>query len=318
MTEIFPVMDDDRVRELRGPKNRVDPFRPYAFLHEKEFQSLAGKAEAVNTLFLANRECRYSCLMCDLWKNSLDETVLPGAIPEQIRWGLEQLPPAQHLKLYNGSSFFDPQAIPEEDYPAIADLVRPFESLVVENHPRLTDNRSLEFARMIRPRLQVAMGLESVHPGGLKQLNKRMSLEDYSAAVQLLRKNKIGVRTFIMLRPPGLSEEEGIHWTKRSLDYAFETGSECCTIIPTRAGNGAMDRLQSEGHFTPPLLSSLEEVLGYGISMGKGPVFADTWDLQLFSACSRCFEARRDRLEAMNLTQAPERPVTCIHCKANL
>ena len=271
------TVDDNWVREQRGAKNPMDPSRPYAFLHEEELQP-SGKTESINTLFLTNRECRYACLMCDLWKNSLDDSVVPGMIPDQIRWGLEQLPPARHLKLYNGSSFFDPAAIPEADYPEIIRLAEGFNSLIVENHPRLCGQGLLDFARALKPRLQVAMGLETVHPDGLRQLNKKMSLEDYSATVKRLHENDIGVRTFIMLRPPGLSEEEGIYWAKRSLDFAFEAGSEICSLIPTRAGNGAMEQLQEAGLFAPPLPESMLEVLEYGLSLNAGPVFADSWD----------------------------------------
>ena len=74
----------------------------------------------VATLFLTNRECPYRCLMCDLWKNTLTETVPIGAIPAQIDYALGQLPPARQIKLYNSGSFFDPHAIPPQDHPAIA------------------------------------------------------------------------------------------------------------------------------------------------------------------------------------------------------
>ena len=89
------------------------------------------------TLFLTNRECPFRCLMCDLWKHTLEETVPVGAIPAQIDFALERLPPAKHIKLYNSGNFFDPQAIPREDYAEIARRVRSFDTLIVENHPRL-------------------------------------------------------------------------------------------------------------------------------------------------------------------------------------
>ena len=58
--------------------------------------------------------------MCDLWKNTLTETVPVGAIPAQIEYALARLPAARVIKLYNSGSFFDPRAIPVADYPAIA------------------------------------------------------------------------------------------------------------------------------------------------------------------------------------------------------
>jgi radical SAM enzyme (TIGR01210 family) len=294
--------DRQWIRQQRGAKNPVDPCRPYNFLLEDE-RTPGGKVEKVSTLFLTNRECPYTCLMCDLWKHTTDDPVPAGAIPAQIEWALKQLPPTLHIKLYNSANFFDPRAIPPEDYPDIARLLEPFETLVVENHPKMTGDLLFRFAEMIRPGLQVAMGLETVHPEGLLQLNKQMVPEDFRKAAGMLRERGIGTRAFILLRPPFLSEDEGIYWAKATLDYAFDSGAECCVIIPTRGGNGALEQLNKEGHYAPPALSSLEEVLEYGISRGRGNVFADTWDLQKFSRCNQCFNARKHRVEQMNLQQ---------------
>ncbi|MGW8316101.1 MAG: hypothetical protein ACWGNV_10900, partial [Bacteroidales bacterium] len=127
--------------------------------------------------------------------------------------------------------------------------------------------------------------------------------EDFRNAAGILRQRGIGTRAFILLKPPYLSEKEGIHWCMATLDYAFDSGAECCVVIPTRSGNGVMEQLEKKGQFSPPLLSSLEEVLAYGIALGKGAVFADTWDLHQLSRCVKCFEARKKRLEEMNLRQ---------------
>ncbi len=251
--------------------------------------------------------------MCDLWKNTTDQPVPAGAIPGQIEWALGQLPGAKHIKLYNSANFFDPGAIPPADYPGIAELVKSFDSVIVENHPLLTGERCLQFARMIRPRLQVAMGLETIHPQVLSRLNKRMKPEDFRQSVGFLKEHGISTRAFILLRPPYLSEEEGIHWAKESIIYAFESGTDCCIIIPTRPGNGAMELLQSNGEFAPPKIRSLEEVQEFGIKLSAGLVFADTWDLNQFSTCDICLENRINRIEQMNLDQKiiPHLPCSC-------
>src|SRR5690242_17068687 len=111
------TIDDRSILAARGAKNRVDPLRPFAFMVEPEPDE-SGTVEDVATIFLTNRECPFRCLFCDLWKNTTDETVPIGAIPEQIDYALERLPPAAHVKLYNSGNFFDKRAIPPEDYPA--------------------------------------------------------------------------------------------------------------------------------------------------------------------------------------------------------
>jgi radical SAM enzyme (TIGR01210 family) len=311
MSDPQEVRIDDRwIRSRRENKNPVDPFRPYHHLVEKE-RTLSGKVEEVITLFLTNRECRFTCLMCDLWKNTTDRPVPPGAVPAQVDWALRKLPPTRHIKLYNSSSFFDPGAIPPSDYPAIAALVEPFDTLVVENHPNLTGEICLSFASMIRPRLQVAMGLETSCEETLRRLNKRMKPADFRRAVSFLKEHGISTRAFILLRPPFTSESEGIRQAKESIRYAFESGTDCCTVIPTRPGNGAVEYLQSRGMYTPPRLESLEEVMEFGIGLEAGPVFADTWDLTLFSTCDRCFGERTGRLSQMNLAQEIPPGIRC-------
>ena len=110
----------------------------------------SGEVVPVSTLFLTNRECPWRCVMCDLWKNTLIDTVPPGAIPEQIEFALRELPPARQIKLYNSGSFFDAQAIPSEDYAAIAGLVKPFERVIVECHPALIGDRCVDFRDLFR------------------------------------------------------------------------------------------------------------------------------------------------------------------------
>jgi hypothetical protein len=310
MNERSESWDDARIVGLRPPKNAVDPSRPYAFLVEPE-RTRDGTVEDTAALFLTNRECPFRCLMCDLWKNTTNQRVSDGAIADQIEYALARLPAARHIKLYNAGNFFDSQAIPAADWPRIAALVSSFQTVIIESHPRFIDQRCLAWRELLKPTLQVAMGLETVHPEVLRRLNKRMTLADFEAATRFLSKHDIAVRAFILLRPPFLNEEEGVYWAKESIRFAFDVGVECCVVIPTRAGNGAMEELQRQGHFTPPRLDSLEEVLAYGVGLQRGRVFADLWDIQTFSSCGHCGPERAKRMQTINLTQQPRPGIVC-------
>ncbi len=300
------------MNDRRG-KTPVDPMRPYGALIEKE-RTGEGDIEETATLFLTNRECPFRCLMCDLWRHTTEQPVPPGAIPAQIRAGLSGLPEIWRLKLYNGGSFFDPGAIPPEDYPEIAGIVRSFKFLLVESHPAFIGDRTLKFMELLQGdeglgrnrtvplQLQVAMGLETVHPEVLPRLNKQMTLDDFQRASQFLLSHGISVRAFILLRPPFLSEEEGVEWACRSIDFAFENGVSVCSVIPVRGGTPAMDKLAASGQFAEPSVESLESVLSFGIGRGKGLVFADLWDLERFSTQTG-FPEHRERLNRMNLRQ---------------
>ena len=305
-----PRYTDDEIVAARPEKAEVDPWRPYAYHVEKE-RSAAGTVDDVATVFVTNRECPFRCLMCDLWKNTTDETVPEGAVPAQIDYALERLPEARHIKLYNSGNFFDQQAFPPSDRPTVAERVRHFDTVVVENHPKLCRDVCVDFRDRLDGRLEVALGLETAHPTVLDRLNKRMTCDDFRRAVGFLRTRAIDVRTFILLRPPFLSEAEGVEWALRSLKFAFDAGVQCASIVPTRSGNGIMQRLEREGHFDPPSMASIETVLEEGLRMNRGRVFMDLWDLKRFYECENCGPKRRERLRQMNHTQTVQPPVEC-------
>lgn len=325
----YPETGSQRDRWIlaqRGPRATLDPRQPAAFLVETE-RDETGETVSVATIFLTNRECPWRCLMCDLWKNTLTQTVPAGAIPAQIDRALSEIgaragaPVVRKIKLYNSGSFFDPRAIPPGDYPAIAERVRPFARVIVESHPALVGDRCLEFRDLIEhapvaatPRLEVAMGLETAHPEVLEHLNKRMTLEQFAAAADFLRRHGIALRVFVLVKPPFLGESEGLYWAERSIDFAFGCGASVVSLIPTRFGNGALEQLAARGEFRPPRLATLEAALEYGIGLCRGRVFADVWDLAKFADCADCFGARAARLQGMNALQTVLPPVPCERC----
>jgi radical SAM enzyme (TIGR01210 family) len=304
---------DKWILERRPARETLDPQKPYLFFVEQEL-SASGEILPVATIFLTNRECTWRCVMCDLWRNTLTTSVSPGAIPAQIDFALSQLPVARVLKLYNSGSFFDSRAIPVEDHHAIAARANNFERLIVENHPALVDDHCLRFRDRLKCRLEIAMGLETVHPDILPKLNKRMTLEQFSAAANFLRAHDIYLRVFVLVQPPFMPAHEAVLWAQRSVDFAFDCSATAVTLIPTRGGNGAMEALASHQQFSPPRLETLEASFSYGLGLKRGRVFADLWDAEKFPSCPVCRIPRISRLRDMNLSQLNLAPARCDRC----
>lgn len=323
---------DRWVLARRGPRNRVDPSRAYAAILEHECAD-DGTCLPTATLFLTNRECPWRCVMCDLWKNTLETTVPVGSIPSQIEAALRELGPEaaaspnRQIKLYNSGSFFDPGAIPIADHPVIAEQVAGYRRVVVECHPALVGDRVVRFqsslasaadrAQQPPPELEVAIGLETVNPGALERLNKRMTVEDFRRAAAFLREHRVSLRVFLLVQPPFLDEELGAEWLRRSMVEAFDAGATVVSLIPTRLGSGALDHLAQAGQFCEPRLEALESALDYGLGLRRGRAFADLWDLERFSRCPECFPARRERLAAMNHRQTLLGRIVCDHCNTH-
>ena len=322
MVTNLPDINTQQIIAQRSSKNTVNANKPYDCMIEVECGSDL-VLHRIATLFLTGSECPFHCVMCDLWKNTLDYATPIGSIPFQILWALENLqidwqnPLAKGvstIKLYNSSNFFDKRAVPIKDWPEIAKLVSAFETIIVENHPGLCSERILKFRDLIAGRLEVAMGLETTHPKLLKWLNKQMTLKQYQNSVDYLITNNIQVRSFILVKLPSLTEEEGIEWAVKSMEFAFDCGVECCSLVPVRKGNGFMDQLEKDGFFKAPNITSLECVLESGLSMGRGRVFVDLWDSQAFEGCSSCKSLRLQRIMEMNEYQSFQPEVQCHEC----
>ena len=314
---------DRFVVDLRGPKAALDPRRAYAAVWEEE-RDEAGAPAPTAVVFLTNRECPFRCAMCDLWVHTLDDTVPRGAIAHQIRKSLATLPPARQIKLYNAGSFFDPQAIPVDDYEEIAAAVAPFDRVVVESHPAFLrgvhGDACRRFRDLIGGRLEVAVGLETVHRDALAALNKRMTLDDFAEAAAFLTRQGIALRVFVLIDPPFVPHHEAADWALSSVRTARSVGASACTVIPTRGGNGAIDALPVAQR--PRLgLRDLEWVLQESLSDAQGEpqgsplrtgmrVFADLWDVQRLFDC-HCSTARAARLAVMNREQRAPEPVAC-------
>jgi len=309
----------------------------------------------VLAIFLAGAECPFRCVFCDLWRETLDGPTPPGAIAEQVRRGLDaldrrgdpvsgiappRLPPLGDtvVKLYNASNFFEPRAVPEVDLDGVATLLGPARRVVVECHPRLIlDSRTGRGGDLCRrfagalsrvgspsgsgtgsgATLEVAMGLETVHPEAFARLDKGMALEDFGAAAAWLQEMDVLVRAFVLVGAPFVPADEAVDWAVASVEHALEAGASNVALIPVRGSHGALEELAARGDFTPPRLAQLEEALERSLQVadrvaarhsGEGSVShgavvtADLWDLERFAECSACLPMRRARLERTNLS----------------
>jgi radical SAM enzyme (TIGR01210 family) len=278
------------------------------------------------TVFLTGKECAWRCVMCDLWQYTTTSGTPAGAIPAQIAAARSTLETrgetVAQMKLYNASNFFDPHAVPEDDYEAIATALKGLDRVVVESHPVLIGDRVDRFLCSLgdrnghKPvRLEVAMGLETANTDALEQLNKGLTLEQFSTAAEALRCRGVALRVFLLVSPPFIPASEQDRWLIESIDQALSCGATVVSLIPTRAGNGAMEALAARGLYLATDLAGIEHGIELALTRrGSARVMVDLWDLQRFSRCVHCLDDRRARLERMNLEQRVRPQVACVHC----
>jgi len=324
-----PAARDRFVIDRRPPRRTaLDPWRSQGLIVEDE-RTDAGSLARVATLFLTGRECPWRCAMCDLWQHTTPGDTPPGAIAAQIadaRLAIgRSADRVDAMKLYNAGSFFDTRAVPAEDYQPAARQLGSLDRVIVESHPSLVGRRTEEFLEALArnaaggrpPALEVAMGLETAHPDALERLNKRMTVDALARAADRLAGLGAATRVFLLVSPPFVPVGDQDEWLVRSVDTAFGCGATVVSLIPTRAGNGAVEALATSGLFTAPTLDDVERSLMLALQRRpseEARVFADLWDLERHASCPHCLDARRARLHALNLTQQIEPPIVCPHC----
>jgi radical SAM enzyme (TIGR01210 family) len=319
---------DRFVVERRGRRSAHDPWRHQGLIVEDE-RTAEGTQGRVATVFLTGRECPWRCAMCDLWRFTTPADTPAGSIPKQIAGAVAALnkaqPPPTVIKLYNAGSFFDPRAVPVEDYEDIARLLGGFSRVVVESHPALigprVDRLVEALGRHAGPHepsaaLEVAMGLETAHPEALDRLNKHFTLARFEDAARGLSRRGVTLRVFLLISPPFVAAAEQDDWLLRSVDTAFDCGASVVSLVPTRPGNGTMEALAAAGMFRQPDLNDIERSFALVLSRAarRGRLFVDCWDLDRFASCTSCLSARRERLHRMNLQQQILPAWSCGHC----
>lgn len=312
-----PAARDRFILERRGQRPEHDPWQHQGLIVEDERTAGGGRAR-IATVLLTGRECPWRCAMCDLWTYTTESDTPVGAIPAQVRAARVALrarsAPVTGMKLYNAGSFFDPRAVPECDYEAVAEALAGLSRVIVESHPALVGPRvdrlltALDRHRAAGAppaQLEVAMGLETAHPIALDRLNKRFTLDGFADAALSLADRGVALRVFLLISPPFVPLAEQDAWLLRSVDAAFSCGASVVSLVPTRPGNGAVDALAADGSFRAPDVDDIERTftLALGHARGRGRVFVDLWDLERFAPGRHDVAVRRDRLAAMNLEQ---------------
>ena len=190
----------------------------------------------------------------------------------------------------------------------------PFAAVTVESHANTIGSRTLAFAEQITGRLEVAVGLETIHPAAAAQLNKHLDLAQFDSAARFLSDNGIDLRVFVLLGAPHVPAEESVEWTVRTVEYAAARGASVVSIIPVRGGNGEMERLQALREFTPPVLSQLEDALDRSLQFTNTVATADLWDAERLAACEHCTSNRIERMRRLNVTGRAESRIACTMC----
>jgi radical SAM enzyme (TIGR01210 family) len=251
------------IEETRKVKEH-DPRRYVSAWTEREV--LDGEVVDAFVVILRTKGCYWArksgCSMCgyvsDCFTDVTEEDLVQQWTDAMKVYGGQPV-----VKVYNSGNFFDPNEVPPRVRRMILeDLGQRCEKVVVENLPQLVRKPLLEEAVGYCKRFEVAIGLETANDYVRDNcISKDFHFDRYVKAARVARECGVSVKTYLLLKPPFLSERAAMADTLVSA-RAVDGLTDTISINPTNVQKDTLvDWLYRRGEYRPPWLWSLVEVL---------------------------------------------------------
>ncbi len=261
------------MREIRARKDETyDPREPTRVWLDED-NTPDGVYDSL-TIILNTGGCRWAraggCTMCGYVAESVEGgTVAHEDLMTQVEKCLDHeaehaAEPAGQIKIYTSGSFLDEREIPAETRQAIAETFADRDRMVVESLPDFVEYEKITDFTDRGIETDVAIGLETATDRIRKDcVNKYFEFSEFERAAEDAAEAGAGIKAYLLMKPPFLSESEAIEDMKRSIRRCAAV-ENCHTVSmnPTNVQRHTMvEELYFNDGYRPPWLWSVAEVL---------------------------------------------------------
>ncbi|ACV47549.1 MULTISPECIES: archaeosine biosynthesis radical SAM protein RaSEA [Halomicrobium] len=226
------------------------------------------------TIILNTGGCRWAraggCTMCGYVAESVDGgSVAHEDLMAQIQYCLdhedeEADEKAGLIKIYTSGSFLDEREVGAETRRAIAETFADRDRIVVESLPDFVDREKV--AEFVDAGLEtdIAVGLETATDRVRRDcVNKYFDFSDFEDAAAQAQAAGGGVKAYLLMKPPFLTESEAIEDMQRSVRKCADVeGCHTVSMNPCNVQRYTMvEELFHDQGYRPPWLWSVCEVL---------------------------------------------------------
>lgn len=256
-------------RELKTgftPRNK-DPGRPVRFWSEQDRY----KDEIINAfvIILRTKGCSWAqhsgCSMCGYFNDSAWDTITKDDIIHQYTTAMDAYSNEPVVKIFTSGSFLDDAEVPSsaQDH-IITDLSKKTEKIQFESRPLyVTDKRLKEISKICNDTsIQIGIGLETANDTiRTYSINKGFDLKDYQDAEKNIHKNNMLLKTYVLIKPVFLTEQQAIDDTLRTVKIIQKT-TDTVSFNPCNVQRNTLtEYLWKKNQYRPPWLWSIIEIL---------------------------------------------------------
>ncbi|NHJ46828.1 MAG: TIGR01210 family radical SAM protein [Asgard group archaeon] len=282
---------------------------------------LVGPGKAL-VFILNSKGCQWGlgsfggCSMCGYSNETSDEVTATHLI-EQAKKAIQIFSNKnfQAVKIFNSGSFLDSKEIPIEAQTAIFKEICKLENvseIIIESRPEYITKKSLNRLTSIigeEKQLEIGIGLESSNDSiRINNINKGFLFEDFSKAVKITLNEQVRVKSYVLLKPPFLTELEAIKDTYQTILDAIKIGSRSISINPLNVQNGTIVfDLWKHGLYRPvwfwSVLKVIKDVWGTihkeGLNHSVDRILCDPSGTGTIRSVHNCYKCNKDFVRAL-------------------
>jgi radical SAM enzyme (TIGR01210 family) len=180
------------------------------------------------------------------------------------------------LNVFNNGSFFNDAELPSDARRAILHTIgrnKAIKKLLVESRPEFINESIIHETESLIPKkeLEIAIGLETANDlHRIISINKGFSLRQFTHAANIISNNNVKLRSYILLKPPFLSEKEAIDDAVSSIKTAFSVNTNTVSLeAVTLQKYTLVEYLYNNSLYQLPWLWSIIEVVKRTSHLGR-------------------------------------------------
>ncbi|MFX1419724.1 MAG: archaeosine biosynthesis radical SAM protein RaSEA [Promethearchaeota archaeon] len=275
--KITSIKQDALKRKIRYEEEQLN--RPISYWIKNE--RLRDEIGKEFTIILRSKGCSWAlsdnggCSMCGYYLDAVAGNVSTNQLINQFDTvyndkmnEINQDSYNYVLKIFNSGSFLDDNEISKEVrnyiYKKISNIDK-IKEIVVESRIEYITSEKLEEIREFfdKKYFEIAIGLETVDDYIRNNyINKGVLLKDFKLALKKCKEYGIGVKVYLLLKPPFLNEQAAIDDCSNSIRTLINLGVNSLSINPMNIQRGTLvEYLWFQNRYRPPWFYSLFKCL---------------------------------------------------------
>lgn len=246
------------------PKTK-DPQKPVSSWSERDV--LNNKPVDAFVIIFRTKGCSWAlksgCTMCGYFNDSLWENVSDDDLLVQFEKAMKNYNGQKFVKIFTSGSFLDDKEIkPKVRKYILSKLAETADKISVESRPEYITDEKLSEINDISKNFEIGVGLETANDFVREySLNKGFTFERYEKAAKILKKHKVELKTYVLIKPPFLTEKESINDAINTVDK-IKNLTNTVSFNPTNVQrNTLVNYLWNRQQYRPAWLFSVVEIL---------------------------------------------------------